>query len=267
MKTPLSLSLPLVRGAAAGLLALMVVPGCTQRAPERPIKKVAVAVVLLDASTSTGSQRCLELRARLAEYVSLPGVRRLDATVYQTGGLVSDEPVLLLPWTRWQQPQTKLFAPIDGAEVLKAQDAWLRGMEAACEVALKPIRRTPLYRGLVRAVESIQARCLERSQHGERCSHRLLAVNTDFLETAEPSIGVRLGTLPRQGRGRSFQKLPTIDTAGLTLSVCGVANTNQTAMGAAENVVALWREILGSALTGADASCAVPFDATQKGGR
>jgi hypothetical protein len=267
MKIAPSLSPPLVRGAAAGLLALGVVPGCTRRAPERPIKKVAVAVVLLDASTSTASdQRCLELRARLATYLRLPGVRRLDAAVFQTGGLISDEPVLLVPWRRYEQPQAKLFAPIDGAGTLKAQDAWLKGMEAACGAAIKPSRRTPLYQGLLRASESIRARSIEISQHGEQVSLRLLSAHTDLLESAQISIAARLGIISRRDRKGALEKLPTIDTAGLTLSVCGVANTNQTATGAAENVVALWREILGSALTGADASCALPSDTFEKRG-
>lgn len=244
----------------------MAAPACTPNPPTRPVIKVAVFSGVIDQSLSGATtQRCQELRARLTSYLSLPGVRRLDASTLGTGDSATGfEPVSLTPWSRFERTPPKPFAPI--VDSTEERDAWLNEQEATCQENLRSTKRSPVRQALERAVESLKAHCLELAQRGEQCSYQLLFISSDLREDVDSRIMTRLRSSVT-GRGRQqHEVLPVIDTAGLnlTVSACGVSNYRGRETAAA--LLPIWHEVL-PALSTVDAACALPAKVRTGGGR
>lgn len=239
----------------------MFLAGCPALPKAEP-RPVAAMVVVLDLSPSTiGDQRCEELTARVRRMLAAPGVRRLDVMAVGTGeGGTGLEPIVLVPWTRWE-PNGQLYEQPGRAEA--AREAWIESVRSTCHGAFRPTNTSPIFAAIKRGAESIGAHCAEIEHRRERCERRALFVHSDMRENGERSIRERLAA---ETRGRTTphpRPLPRIDVNGLELAICGVANTR---LGAGEAYIdpgvlsSVWAEVLGPTMPGFDASC--PADPT-----
>lgn len=222
---------------AASLLPMLafqaVLSGCSPPRPQGPREATVVAIVL-DQSPSMGHEhRCKEVAVRLREYLAMPGTRHLDLAIYGTGD--GTEPLGILPWTRWETTRGLYQKP--GQEQHRTA-AWIADIERRCQGQLRATKSSPIFSAIHRAVEGIRAHCVELRNGRETCGRRFLAVHSDLRESVNRPIVARLYS---QG---STTKLPTIDTEGLQLSVCGISQQQHVDGAHPEVLGRVWREVL-----------------------
>lgn len=223
--------------------------GCLD-VPEKKTRDVHGLVVVLDASVAT-DRRCDELGARLETITADRAVRRLVLAVMQTGDAASGyEPVTLIPWREFA-PTRGLYE--GGGKAAAARAAWIDEEVARCAANLKPVKASAIVNAAQRAVLSLRAKCAEIESGGGRCLPSL-AVHSDLREnagryTTDALVELSRATLQDGRRSTSRElRLPRVDTGGIRVRVCGVADTEHTSGRAFVQpsvLVEVWTRILG----------------------
>ncbi len=241
----LVISLSLLAGAGLPIAA------CDLLKPKP--QRVHAMAVIIDASGSTTWQgRCREARARLAELLTTPGLRRLDVTVWELG-VESPEPAVLIPFVTFRRT-TQAFEHDTNRRHVE-EERWLDNVTAQCRARLRP-SGSSIRIALTRAVESLRDHCRALAPRAV-CVEQVLLVHSDGIEGIDAQIKVRL-TAPKRSGKTSLPSVPTIDTSTLTQPVrwCGIANTKGEHPSAVDpdRVTTAWREVLGGRVL-FDASC------------
>jgi hypothetical protein len=238
-------------------IALALILGACLHLPTYGARPIAAVVVVLDLSPSTSEEnRCEELAARLRAFTSAPEMKRFDVLVLGTGDAdTALEPIALVPWKRWEL-HSALYEDAQQAE--KARGAWIEEVHAQCRASAHATHSSPIYAALRSGVESLNAHCAEIAAHHEKCTSRTLFVHSDLRENAEPAIRERLSGL--RARHGSATPLPKLDLAGISLFICGTADTRSTSgehFVSPAAVSAVWHVILGEHAPAFDAVCPV----------
>lgn len=237
-------------GSRYAFLLLVAFVGCMPAPPPSEARPIAIGVIVLDASdSSTPEGKCDEAAARTRDMLQRAGEMPLHLLVLATGGHESElEPAVLLPWTKFADERTRLYAD-DGAD--RRRSEWAGAVRAACRERIRIGDVSPIFRAASRGIESIKARCAERAAFGERCALRMLAIHSDLQETAERPIVDRL----KRAKKRA-SRLPSLDVNGIELTLCGRSEHRVSRRNATREtpVAAVWGEVFARAIQ-IDAAC------------
>ena len=218
-------------------------------------RPVTATVEVADLSTSFVEDPCGGVAAGVRHVLTLRGVRRLDVLVLGTGDAATAlEPVVLVPWKRWESSGALFERP---GRSQAAREAWVGSIDRVCRTAARKTTLSPIYTAVRRGAESLRAHCAELERRGERCDRQLMYVHSDMRENANEKISRRLAA----GTVRAPPvDLPRIAASDLELHICGVSQTHA---GRGDTVVTpdalsvVWSEVLGSPNLQFEAACPV----------
>jgi len=243
------------------MIAALFITACFKLPAPQP-RLVTTLVVVLDQSTPKAeARRCGELSARLDEILGRPGVKRLHVLVLGTGDQSTGfEPDTVVPWTKWS-PDGALFEHPDRAVAVRRE--WLASVRSTCEKTIRARRVSPIFTATDRAVASLNGHCSEIGRQRSDCQDRLLALHSDLRENAQVQTREALRELSRRLFDPNGDRLPPppvprIDTKGIDVRVCGIADTS---VGQGERlvqpsvVIEVWKWVLGVGESAFDSSC------------
>ncbi len=212
--------------------------------------RAVIGLVFVDASPSSPGQsdRCAQVVAR-ANQLLLTKAKTVAFLSLATGDEASgSEPLTLTDWRVFRRDRQAFESP-DAEE--KKQRAFLTEINDECRHHFHSRRSSPVFAAIVRAVDSARARKLELEAAGAEVMATVF-VHSDLRENGDKRITRHLAP-----RGRSKRPaLPTLNTDGIAVRVCGVNDHISTGSDAVDvlRIGEVWSEIIPD-LGPLDASC------------